>query len=177
MKFDCIIRAAAAGAAILILAGCSSEGEDYYARARSALESGNESLARTMLLHEIAANDTPEAHLQYAKLCGNTHANAALAAWHYRRYLELVPESPEAKEVARLAEACEQQFSDAFIQARTNREYSSLEEIQDRMRMIEEQSKRQKRWVEQLENDRKSLNSQILELRNATAKPRPGHDD
>ena len=63
---------------------------------------------------------------------------------------------------------------DHCIRVYTRKEYSSLEEIRERMKMIEEQARRQKRWVEQLETEKNNLSRQVLEMRNAELKERRG---
>ena len=160
---------------LLLMVGCAPENENYYDKAQKALSEGDESAAQRFLLHEIAQNDTPEAHLLYAKLLGSHEEKSGIAAWHYRRYLELLPTSDDAHEVEKMAAECEQKYMDHCIRVYTRREYSSLEEIQERMKMIEEQARRQKRWVEQLETEKNNLSRQVLELRNAELKERRGN--
>lgn len=159
---------------LFLMVGCAPETENYYDKARQALSDGDESTAHRCLLHEIAQNDTPEAHLLYAKLLGSHEEKSGIAAWHYRRYLELMPASDDVHEVEKMAAECEQKYMDHCIRVYTRREYSSLEEIQERMKMIEEQARRQKRWVEQLEAEKNNLSRQVLELRNAQLKERRG---
>lgn len=159
---------------LLLMVGCAPESENYFQKAQKALEEGDESVAQRCLLHEIAQNDTPEAHLLYAKLLGSQEEKSGIAAWHYRRYLELLPANDDAREVEKLAAECEQKYMDHCIRVYTRKEYSSLEEIRERMKMIEEQARRQKRWVEQLETEKNNLSRQLLELRNAEMKERRG---
>ena len=157
--------------AAVFVFGCSRESEDFYKNALAAIDNGDEAGAKKYLLQEIAVNDTPEAHLQFARICARSDADAGLAAWHYRRYAEST-EGSDKTDVERLAKECELRFVDYCIRVLTHKEYSSLEEMRDRMRMIEEQSQRQKRWMEQLEAEKNALNKQLLELRLGSSKER-----
>ncbi len=157
--------------AAVFVFGCTRENNDFYRQALTAIENGDESGAKKFLLQEIAVNDTPEAHLQFAKICARSDEAAGLAAWHFRRYAELA-EGGDKADAERFAKECELRFVDYYIRVSTHKEYSSLEEMRDRMRMIEEQSQRQKRWMEQLEAEKNALNKQLLELRLGSSKER-----
>ena len=156
----------------VLLFGCGREPMNYYEEAQKALEAGDENGARQYLLHEIAQNDTPEAHLQYARLLGSQEEVAGVAAWHYRRYLEQLPNNDDVRDVRKLAVECEQKYMDYCIRLFTKKEYSSLEDLKFRLKLIEEHARSQKLMVERLELEKRNLGEQILEMREAKTKER-----
>ncbi|MFI5336507.1 MAG: LysM peptidoglycan-binding domain-containing protein [Opitutales bacterium] len=110
------------GAAVLLLAGCGDGGrlsyatevdEPSYRAGQALLKSGRkqEALASFLKVIEKRGDDAPESHLE-AGLLYYTHINDPLAAiYHFKQYLALRPNSPQAPLVRQRIDAAMREFA------------------------------------------------------------------
>lgn len=107
---------------LLLLAGCekrevlsfaSEESEPYFERGKQFIRQGRNQEALSSFLKVIAkrGDDAPESHLE-AALIYRSHIKDPLAAiYHFRKYLELQPNSRQADLVRQHIDACKREFA------------------------------------------------------------------
>ncbi len=107
---------------ILLFAGCSRN-EDYpyatetdepvYQRGKSLEKQGREQEALSEFLKVVAkrGEDAPESHLEVGVLYEQHIKDPVAAIYHYRKYLELRPNSPQADLVRQRIGACMRDFA------------------------------------------------------------------
>jgi len=118
----CIRSLLAVALGVLLLAGCSRN-EDYpyatetdepaYQRGKSLEKQGREQEALSEFLKVIAkrGEDAPESQLEAALLYEQHVKDPIAAIYHYRKYLELRPNSPQADLVRQRIGACMRDFA------------------------------------------------------------------
>jgi tetratricopeptide (TPR) repeat protein len=107
---------------LLLLAGCArnddssftTETDDpAYQRGKSLEKQGRDQEALSAFLKIIARRDeeAPESHLEAGLLCEEHVKDPIAAIYHYRKYLELRPNSPQADLVRQRIAACMRDFA------------------------------------------------------------------
>ena len=109
-------------AAILLLAGCrdrsglditSETDEPHYRRGVQMLRSGQNQVALEAFLKVIEKRngEAPESHLEVGQIYLNHIQDPIAAIYHFRKYLELRPNSPQSPMVRDLIDSSKKQFA------------------------------------------------------------------
>ncbi|MFA6293077.1 MAG: LysM peptidoglycan-binding domain-containing protein [Victivallales bacterium] len=148
-------------AVILLLTSCDAGGPDevrhpFFIKASNLKEKGKYPEAVKAFEDYIRINpDSAKTHLELATLYDDSLKNPFLAIYHYRRYLELEPDSQERKNIEAWLNGAEKEYYD---QLRMN--YSD----NDLKKEIEALREREKRYVAiltQMRKENEYLKSQL----------------
>ena len=144
---------------VLTMAGCNRE-YSHYQRALRVLEDDPKA-AQSEFLMAIACDDHPaEAHYQSAILCGKDPKHAVRLVWHLQNYLALYPQADRnARQWFQEArKACMASLgTDQAIDRKT-------EDIQLRLKLLEEHALRQKQWLTDLRRENEELRHHLGEM-------------
>lgn len=147
----------------LLLASCFSgdKKSTCYDKALSLLGKDDKAAADAFLMAIAAKDHEADAHFQYAELCGALPENAPLAAWHYRQYLKLKPDSGERLLIQKKIDKLETAYSIVL-----NKRFGegTMDETKLRLKLLEEHAMRQKLWIEELSDENRRLRANLAEL-------------
>ncbi len=107
---------------VILLAACDKGGglritaeadEPHYRRGLQMARSGQNQIALEAFLKVIEkrGGDAPESHLEAGRIYLNHIKDPIAAIYHYRKYLELRPNSPQAPQVWQLIDTAKKQFA------------------------------------------------------------------
>lgn len=104
--------------AVLLLAGCGKSDErnhPIFQKAERAQSTGNGTEAAELFNEFLNRRPrSPYAHLKLATVYDELLNEPLAATFHYRKYLELTPDAPDAAEVRAWLTACEKRFYESM---------------------------------------------------------------
>jgi len=145
---------------VLLMVGCARE-YSHYQRGMELVEE-DPAAAQAEFLMAIAKKDhTAEAHYQAAILCGNAPENAVQLVWHLQSYLALSPQADQNVKqwLLNARNACLATLStESVVDLKT-------QDIQLRLRLLEEHALRQKQWLTDLRRENEELRRHLGDMR------------
>lgn len=149
----------------------SERDERNYQRGKQLLREGRRQEALGAFLSVIEKRQAaPESHLEAGELLRTHIGDPVAAIYHYRKYLQQSPDSPQKRQVEQLIETATKDFAATLPAAPMQAQYERIDLLETVERMKEENLELKRRMTA-IHEENQRLRARVAALSSAAARP------